>query len=62
MLTRQLSKGARCGACQVAALQEPTDITFGKPPALPASRPTPVGEEKPCVPEWRPDQPPDDRY
>lgn len=64
MLTRALARGAVCGSCMTPALMEPQDESYGAPPALPAMRPRPVGadDDEPCMPEWKPPEPPDNRY
>ncbi|KAL0829468.1 hypothetical protein ABMA28_004230 [Loxostege sticticalis] len=63
MLTRALARGAVCGSCMTPALMEPQDESYGAPPALPAVRPRPVGadDDEPCMPEWKPPEPPDNR-
>ncbi|OWR54252.1 Glutamine-rich protein 2 [Danaus plexippus plexippus] len=59
LLTRQLARGAVCGACGASALMEPRDSHAGAPPRLPPLRAEP--EPEPCN-RWIVAEPPLERH
>ncbi|CAG9583453.1 unnamed protein product [Danaus chrysippus] len=59
LLTRQLARGAVCGACGASALMEPRDANAGAPPRLPPLRAEP--EPEPCN-RWIIAEPPLERH